>query len=295
VVGAVGIQDALDAKDAEMAEYGDHLERLISGIDRTAAYFNSGNLDTPISRIVLCGPYSAALLVQQELQDASGIKTILSGDAPEFKPFRQLNPGDTILYAPTLVGSTISPIDILGAEEQSAKGKQKGQKTHQSIASGVLLCATLVIASAALVYFAYTRKAEAEQKLSDIQRQIESLSYAEEVYKTYTLYQNGVAALDEIKASVWSRNDELTAFLEELEDKILSDITILNATFTESGVSMSVTVPDKAAAARTIVQLKAMSTIAVVSVGSISEAGGGEDGIPYVSFSVSCAYAAAGG
>ena len=81
-------------------------------------------------------------------------------------------------------------------------------------------------------------------------------------------------------------NEGLRVFLEEMEQKMPSDITV--ETFSSDGtqVSFSMRVSSKSAAANTLMQLRTFESLATVTTTGLSE---DDDGT--VSMSVICTYA----
>ena len=88
-------------------------------------------------------------------------------------------------------------------------------------------------------------------------------------------------------------NENLVEFMNELEQILPSSFYTNSFTSDETGVSMSITVEGKAAAARTILNIRNMKSIESVSVSGITDALD-EAGNSTVTFSLSGTYKALG-
>jgi hypothetical protein len=88
-----------------------------------------------------------------------------------------------------------------------------------------------------------------------------------------------------------SKNDELVALIEELEQKMPTSIQVLTFSATDEGITMNITLDSKAAAADVISQLRTFSSIESESI-AISTIADTQDesGIGTVSLSVTCNY-----
>ena len=84
-------------------------------------------------------------------------------------------------------------------------------------------------------------------------------------------------------------NDRLVAFIEELEEKMPSEIIVLSMSSTSTGVNMNIEVGSKQAAAKVLQQLRDFDSILVLETASITD-NKSEDNRHTVSFSVNCVY-----
>ncbi len=90
-------------------------------------------------------------------------------------------------------------------------------------------------------------------------------------------------------ASAGANNAQLTAFLEELEVKMPTEILALSASCDEVGVSMNIETTSMEAVALTLSQLRTFESIDSLSISAISE-DTDDLGFVRVSFSLSCFY-----
>ena len=87
-----------------------------------------------------------------------------------------------------------------------------------------------------------------------------------------------------------TRNKDAVAFLEEMESKMPSEITVLTANFSNDGVSLNITVPDFEEAANVIRQFRSFESLEVIDVSAIAKSTDGESGGSTASFSLSARY-----
>lgn len=132
-----------------------------------------------------------------------------------------------------------------------------------------------------------------EKKVEETQARVDELraSGIEEIYYEYITLEMLSGQLEEIYVSTLSRSEDLVEFIEELEEKMPSSITIMNFSANAQGVSMGMTVDTKEEAAKTLLQLKTFDSVEVVSTSGLTE-NTAENGETSVSFSVSLTYKA---
>ena len=107
----------------------------------------------------------------------------------------------------------------------------------------------------------------------------------EDIYNAYTAAKSQYENYENMYQYTNTPNEGLKNFIEELEEKMPSDITVESFSSTGTQVSFSMRVTSKSAAANTIMQLRTFESLATVTTTGIDEA---EDGT--VSLSVLCTY-----
>ena len=110
-------------------------------------------------------------------------------------------------------------------------------------------------------------------------------SAIEDIYNAYTAAKSQYENYENMYQYTNTPNEGLKNFIEELEEKMPSDITVESFSSTGTQVSFSMRVTSKSAAANTIIQLRTFESLATVTTTGIDEA---EDGT--VSLSVLCTY-----
>jgi type IV pilus assembly protein PilM len=86
-----------------------------------------------------------------------------------------------------------------------------------------------------------------------------------------------------------SHNDNLVAFIGELEEKMPSEINVLTLSASETGLTLNVEVTSMPAVADVLTQLRTFNSISVSGISTI-DSDTDDAGITTVSFSVNCIY-----
>lgn len=126
-----------------------------------------------------------------------------------------------------------------------------------------------------------------QQHMQDhLNQRISEESSIEDIYNTYTSAKTNYENYQRMYQYTNTPNEGLKTFLEEMEQKMPSDITVETFSSTGTQVSFSMRVSSKSAAANTLMQLRTFESLATVTTTGLEEA---EDNT--VSMSVICTYA----
>lgn len=262
--------------------------RFMSSITRSLEYYKSSNQGEDIDQVVVFGSGSGIVGVKEAvakateattmfLSEVEGVEKIVGTDFPD-------------LYAPTL-GSTIFCLDLLSPEMlRRIKVTSSNESVINSIKLGLLV---LVVGSAvggisaAFSIMAYN---EAVDELAATEARIEELSYVEEVYTTSLAYDAMRSNLEVLESYGSDNNNaNLTAFIDELEQKMPSNLIALTADCTNYSVSMSVEVESMDEAAVVISELRTFESLGQIQVSTIEETVD-DLGMPVTKFTLMCAY-----
>lgn len=263
----------------------ENLSRLVGNITRIADYFNSSNWETPIERLVLTGVGASVTGLKDAVVEASGINVSVMTKLDKVSA-----PNDLAAVLPQYIsclGCSVSPVDFI--PERFSKAKTKEAKNKESASLGVTVLAACVAGALALSAYSYLNYSLAAGGKKTIEKQISDLSYAENLYNNYQSYNKYKSDLSVLENAIKSPNDNLKNFIDELEQKMPSEVTIMSASCTKDGINMNISVTSKTAAAKTIQQLRSFKSIKDIVVGQITEAIN-EIGLKSVTFSVECKY-----
>ena len=188
------------------------------------------------------------------------------------------------------IGAAAAP---LGFYAEGEKGKSKDKKAKGSgkvpgilLAVGVFLLGIMVAIVLCIVsgiqYF--TVKAENDQKKATV----ESLQEIVPIYEEYVSTKEAHHNLTAMHNATQNRNDDLRAFMEELERKMPSNGLIESFTSDSETVTISMTVTSKAEAASMIEQFRTFESLLPdsVSVSSITAELDGEDTVLAYKFTI---------
>lgn len=281
-------------KDGVMApsDVTEGLSRLVGNIIRSSDYFNSNHWDQLVERVVLTGPCSRLVGLREMVANGTGLDTSYLDDIPDIDAFA--NSTESASFYISCIGSSIAPLDMIPPQFRVDKKKQrklKGRSENAQIRDGLIICFLCLAAALALSFISISGYRQALSDKEAVEKQISDLAYVKDVYSAYVQYKAGAGALLQLDASIDSPNDQLTAFLNELEEKMPSDILLLSASCTRESAVMNVTVPDYSDIAVVLVQLRSFESLSDVKLGSAVEQTD-EFGASFILFSLNCTYGA---
>ena len=260
------------------AEVTESLRYLIGNISRIMDYYISRHTDTNFDSIVCCGLGAQVKGLMQLLTNELGQQVDV---LQEFKNFVLPASGDTqevCLYAAVLSPGT-SGVNLMD------KVNRKKKEKKETLSGAIIICVVGTVAGVVLTAAGYANRIYQQHEQERLNQRISEESSIEEIYSAYT---NAKAQYDNYQNMYQytnTPNEGLKIFIEELEEKMPSDITVENFSSTGTQVSFSMRVGSKSAAANTIMQLRTFESLSTVTTTGIDEA---EDGT--VSLSVLCTY-----
>ena len=260
------------------AEVTESLRYLIGNISRIMDYYISRHTDTNFDSIVCCGLGAQVKGLMQLLTNELGQQVDV---LQEFKNFALPASRDTqevCLYAAVLSPGT-SGVNLMD------KVNRKKKEKKETLSGAIIICVVGTVAGVVLTAAGYANRIYQQHEQERLNQRISEESSIEEIYSAYT---NAKAQYDNYQNMYQytnTPNEGLKTFIEELEEKMPSDITVENFSSTGTQVSFSMRVGSKSAAANTIMQLRTFESLSTVTTTGIDEA---EDGT--VSLSVLCTY-----
>lgn len=260
------------------AEVTESLRYLIGNISRIMDYYISRHTDTNFDSIVCCGLGAQVKGLMQLLTNELGQQVDV---LQEFKNFALPAGGDAqeaCLYAAVLSPGT-SGVNLMD------KVNRKKNEKKETLSGAIIICVVGTVAGVVLTAAGYANRIYQQHEQERLNQRISEESSIEEIYSAYT---NAKAQYDNYQNMYQytnTPNEGLKTFIEELEEKMPSDITVENFSSTGTQVSFSMRVGSKSAAANTIMQLRTFESLSTVTTIGIDEA---EDGT--VSLSVLCTY-----
>lgn len=272
----------------------DALVPLIRGIARVIDYYVSRNSEIPIENVLITGIGANFLgiddLLSKEISYPVKIIKRIEGLNLE-KYFK----GGFLGGYLSCIGAVIAPIEFV-SEKDDKKGNIEVLPTKKGmIALCVLVFIGGVLIAAALAGSSIYEYMETVDENNRLKTRIDELAEAETIYQQYLQQLYSYNKLNYFQFSTITPNEELVAFMEEMEQKMPSSLNVQAFNATVSGVTMSLTVSDKEDAAMLIKQFRTFETVDDVIVNSINDSGVVMDGQvleaePMVSFSVTVVY-----
>lgn len=264
--------------DTVKSEVTESLRYLVGNISRIMDYYISRNGDVNFESIVLCGMGGqvqglAELLTQELGQKVELLTKITRYSVPDTNKHEGL-----FLYIAVMdpVKSGLNLMEKTGRKQKEVKETLSGAW----VVFGVGALAAVALAAAGVGARIY--QTHEQERLN--QRIAEEQSI-EDVYAAYNNAKSQYDNFQGMYAYTNTPNEGLVAFIQEMEEKMPSSITVETFSSTGSQVSFSMRVASKSEAANTLIQLRTFDSLSSVTTTGIDE---GEDGT--VTMSVTCTY-----
>ena len=272
------ISDEERKLETARAEVTESLRYLIGNISRIMDYYISRHTDTNFDSIVCCGLGAQVKGLMQLLTNELGQQVDVLQEFKNFALPAGGNAQEVCLYAAVLSPGT-SGVNLMD------KVNRKKKEKKETLSGAIIICVVGTVAGVVLTAAGYANRIYQQHEQERLNQRISEESSIEEIYSAYT---NAKAQYDNYQNMYQytnTPNEGLKTFIEELEEKMPSDITVENFSSTGTQVSFSMRVGSKSAAANTIMQLRTFESLSTVTTTGIDEA---EDGT--VSLSVLCTY-----
>ena len=265
------------------------LEPLIVGVSRVIDFYDSRNSDTPIERTYVTGLGGSFSGMSKLFTNCLERKVHTLSDMEDkigmSKAIRSTRPAAYI----SCLGAVLAPVGLIDKSQQKAKGMTVVSGTNYTFVSVAVLVLGVIL-SIAMAVTSLTRYFGTVAENVALQARVEELQPAQTVYNEYL---STAAQYDKYKylyEYTENPNENLVEFINELE-QILPDSFWTNSfSSDQTGISMSVTVGGKAAAARTILNIRNMESIEDVQISNITDTQN-ELGESAVTFSITGTYA----
>jgi type IV pilus assembly protein PilM len=263
------------------------LEPVINSISRVIDYYNSRNSEFPIDNVYLTGVGGDFAGFSKLMTNCLEIKVspLSHLDAVTFgRSLKDSSLGEFI----ACLGAVINPVGLADKEKQKAANVTLVKGTNYTfVAVAVLVLG--VIVGGALAVTSILRLKSAEVTNASLNAKKTQYSEAQSVYNTYLAVQQQNTKYQYLYYTTQSRNEDLVAFINELEQILPSSFYTESFSSDANGISMSVTVTGKPTAAKVIQNLRDMESIDNVSISGISDSVN-EAGESTVTFSISGTY-----
>ena len=264
--------------DTVKSEVTESLRYLVGNISRIMDYYISRNGDVNFESIVLCGMGGqvqglAELLTQELGQKVELLTKITRYSVPDTKKHEGL-----FLYIAVMdpVKSGLNLMEKTGRKQKEVKETLSGAWVVFGV--GALAAVALAAAGVGARIYQTHEQDRLNQRIAEEQS-------IEDVYAAYNNAKSQYDNFQSMYAYTNTPNEGLEAFIQEMEEKMPSSITVETFSSTGSQVSFSMRVASKSEAANTLIQLRTFDSLSSVTTTGIDE---GEDGT--VTMSVTCTY-----
>lgn len=292
-------------KLAKLKEYvTDNLQMLVGSIARVLDYYTSRHTDKTIERIYLVGMGA----------DFSGLSRLMSNELNQkvvpLQQFEGISLHKNINISNvkmaeffTCIGCALEPLPIYGGDKYGkgfGKGKKdetapdaEGSESEESMTGALVIMAVCIVGAIAMAAYGIFGNLMLKADNVTMQSNVDSLAYAQDTADEYNATKAKYDWITKLDTATVSENNNLVAFIKELEQKMPSQIKVISLAASETGLTLSIDVDKKAAVADIISQLRTFDSIEVYSVSEITEETDKETGKVTVNFTVECNYISA--
>ena len=265
------------------------LEPLIVGVSRVIDFYDSRNGDTPIERTYVTGLGGSFSGMSKLFTNCLERKVHTLSDMEDkigmSKAIRSTRPAAYI----SCLGAVLAPVGLIDKSQQKAKGMTVVSGTNYTFVSVAVLVLGVIL-SIAMAVTSLTRYFGTVAENVALQARVEELQPAQTVYNDYLATAAQYDKYQYLYEYTENPNENLVEFINELEQILPSSFWTNSFSSDMEGISMSVTVEGKAAAARTILNIRNMESIEDVQISNITDAQN-ELGESAVTFSITGTYA----
>lgn len=264
------------------------LEPLIVGVSRVIDFYDSRNSDTPIERTYVTGLGGSFSGMSKLFTNCLERKVHTLSDMDDkigmSKAIRSTRPAAYI----SCLGAVLAPVGLIDKSQQKAKGMTVVSGTNYTFVSVAVLVLGVIL-SIAMAVTSLTRYFGTMAENVALQARVEELQPAQTVYNEYL---SAAAQYDKYKylyEYTENPNENLVEFINELEQILPDSFYTDSFSSDQTGISMTVNVEGKAAAARTILNIRNMESIEDVQISNITD-NQDEMGGSWVMFSMTGTY-----
>lgn len=266
------------------------LEPLIVGVNRVIDFYDSRNGDTPIERTYVTGLGGSFSGMSKLFTNCLERKVHTLSDMEDkigmSKAIRSTRPAAYI----SCLGAVLAPVGLIDKSQQKGKGMTVVSGTNYTFVSVAVLVLGVIL-SIAMAVTSLTRYFGTVAENVALQARVEELQPAQAVYNEYLSVAAQYDKYKYLYEYTENPNENLVEFINELEQILPSSFWINSFSSDDTGISMSVTVEGKAAAARTILNIRNMESIEDVQISGITDSKD-EAGKSTVTFSITGTYKA---
>ena len=275
------------------AEITDNFRILIGSISRILDYYQAQNPDKKIERIYMVGLGSVISGLSRLMTNELSCKVVANQQYNDLTLVKNAA-NETVHIAEyfTTIGAALEPVSIIAAEKRTQKEIGKGRENAAksgSLTGAVIICLLGIVGAVAIAFAGRMQLLEAENENKFLTNKIAGLEYVDGVYDDYLQVLANYNWAKGVDDAIYSPNNELVAFIEELEEKMPSEIIVFTLNATRSGVSMNIQVESKSAVADVVSQLRTFSSVYVSHLSTITESVE-ESGETIVSFDIDLSY-----
>lgn len=236
---------------------------LISGIDRVISFYNSHNSQNPIKNIWITGVGAGFKGLKRLLTNELGMQVQVLDTNAGFatNQYSQESFGEYL----ACFGAAMAPVGfgVVSKKQGGKAAKERNQEQNWAVYSILTFSLCVVVAIVLIVYSAISYTT-ALNKYNSCVRQMNQLQVVKSVYDKHQEVLGLSAQVDALYASTQNSNENLKAFIGEMEKKMPKEIVVMSMAGTTTEVVMQIEVQSKESMAKVIQQFRYFETISSV-------------------------------
>lgn len=263
---------------------------LISGIDRVISFYNSHNSQKPIQAIWITGVGAGFKGLKRLLTNELGMQVQVLDSNAGFatNQYSEESFGEYL----ACFGAAMAPVGFgVFGKKQGVGGKAAKERNKEQnwAVYSILTFSLCVVVAIVLIVYSAVSYTTALNKYNSCVRQMNHLQVVKSVYDKHQEVLGLSQQVDTLYASTQNNNENLNAFIKEMEEKMPKEAVVLSMAGTTTEVNMQIEVESKEAMAKVIQQFRYFESVAsVVNNGYSSDVD--EEGNEKVKFSIVVQY-----
>lgn len=266
------------------------LQFLTNSISRVLDYYKSNHKNTEFNSINLLGAGVKVQGIDSFFSTGIGMpvkkmEKLLAVSSAKYATDYRNNPG---VFIPC-IGAALKPVDFIPKEFIEKKERLS------TITATLIFASVCILGSMGIIYVAISDYRTAKKQLEEVTAQAEAMPEPSSVHEELDKKKEYLLSLQEMDTSTQSNNDNIKEVIEALEKNLPSGTVINTMQFSDTQVTMSVTVNDtgnygaNAIVAKILTQLQSISYFDKIDTSATTLEQ--EDFMTKISFSITCTYA----
>lgn len=271
------------------------LNPMIGGLARVIDYYVSRGDSEPIDKVLVTG-IGANFTGMDELLKKEINYPVTAVKKVEGMNFEKYFKDGFFGEYLACIGASMSPLGFATEDEKRKKASVEvlPDKGHM-MPIAIIVCVGGIIIGTALAVVSVMGYRTAYDEQVRMKNRIAELEPVENIYMEYLQQQYTYSKLTYFQNNTITPNEDLVAFIEEMEEKMPKSLNVQSFSADLEGVTLSLTVENKDDAAWLVQQFRTFETVDTVGTSGITDTGALMDGQvvseePAVSFSVTVTY-----
>ncbi len=243
----------------------DSLEDLVKGIQRVLNYYNSTNSSNPLDLCYVCGAGGSINGISHLLSNELGLKVSVLRKL-ENVSYSVLGDNADLYNYVASIGAIYAPV---GFFSRAKANRQKNATNYGKLSPLVIALGFVIIL--ALLAKGFLDYKSAKDTNAELQATVTRYQESEAIYNRYAAVLEFYKQVRFGEAATQRSSDNIADFLEELEAKMPTNMTISEFETNDEMFTMQVEVLDRNTAIACIEILRTLDTVSGVSLDAIEE------------------------